>query len=70
MLSGIMVGILTAQRPDHIVLGDTSRIALPEGLIVEQFGRGTPVTVAFSYDGAGTMVVESVKRSDWPGLPA
>jgi hypothetical protein len=37
--------------------------SLPAGLIVEQFGRGTPVTIAFSYDGAGTIVVESVQRT-------
>jgi flagellar basal body rod protein FlgF len=70
MASGIVGGILTAQHADHIILGNTGRIALPEGLIVEQFGRGTPVTVAFRSDDAGTIVVESIKRSDRPGLPA
>ncbi len=40
MASGIVGGILTAQHADHIILGNTGRIALPEGLIVEQFGRG------------------------------
>ncbi|HXA96310.1 MAG TPA: hypothetical protein VN323_12170 [Candidatus Dormibacteraeota bacterium] len=63
MASGIVVGILTAQHADHIILGNTGRIALPEGLVVERFGRGTPVTVAFSYDDAGTMVVESITRT-------
>ena len=63
MASGIVVGIITEQRADHIILGNTGRIALPAGLIVEQFGRGTPVTVAFSYDGAGSIVVESIQRT-------
>jgi hypothetical protein len=69
MASGIVVGILTEQHADHIVLSDNTQIALPDGLLVEAFGRGTPVTVVFSYDGAGPMVVESVRRSDQARLP-
>jgi hypothetical protein len=69
MASGIVVGILTEQRADHIILSDNTRIALPDGLLVEEFGRGTPVTVTFSYVGVGPMVVESVKRSSEARLP-
>lgn len=66
---GVVVGLLTAQHVDHITLGNTRPMALRKGLLLEIFGQGTPVTVTFSYDDAGTIVVENVRRSEWRRLP-
>jgi hypothetical protein len=66
MVSGIMVGVLKEQHPDHIVLSDSTRIPLAEGLILEQFGAGTRVTITYSRDSEGEMIVESIKRSEGP----
>jgi hypothetical protein len=63
MLSGILVGVLTEQHADHIVLDDSFRIPLPNGLPVQRFGSGAHVTVVYGYDDRGWPVVESIKRS-------
>jgi hypothetical protein len=63
MLSGIMVGVLTEQHAKHIVLDDSFRIPLPDGLTVKRFGSGAHVTVVYSYGDRGELVVESIKGS-------
>jgi len=61
MVSGITVGILKEQHSDHIVLTDASRVSLPDGLVLERFPPS--VTILYSLDGAGEMVVKSITRS-------
>lgn len=63
MVSGVVVGVLKEQHPDHLLLTDSTRISLPEGLIVERFGPATPITILYRRDGAAEMVVQSVTRS-------
>ena len=62
MVSGITVGILKEQHSDHIVLADASRVLLPDGLVLERFPSGSSVTILYSRDGAGEMVVKSISR--------
>jgi hypothetical protein len=63
MLSGIMVGVLTEQHADHVVLDDSFRIPLPDALTVQRFGSGSHVAVVYSYGDRGELVVESIQRS-------
>ena len=63
MVSGIVIGILKEQHPDHIILSDSSRIQIPRGLILEHFSSGSSVTILYNRDGAGEMVVTSITRS-------
>lgn len=63
MVSGISVGILKEQHSEHIVLGDSSRVQLPNGLVLERFPSGSSVTILYSRDDAGEMVVQSITRS-------
>jgi hypothetical protein len=63
MASGVMVGILKEQHPDHLVLSDTARIPLPDGLIVEQFGAGTRVTIIYRRESGGKIIVQSITRN-------
>jgi hypothetical protein len=63
MVSGISVGILKEQHSDHLVLGDSSRVQLPNGLVLERFPSGSSVTILYSRDDAGEMVVKSITRT-------
>ena len=63
MVSGIVVGILKEQHSDHIVLADASRVPFPDGLVPEHLPSGSSVTILYSRDGAGEMVVKSIARS-------
>ena len=63
---GVMFGSLKEQHADHIVLSDSTRIPLADGLVLEQFGSGTRVTITYRRDRGGEMVVESVQRSAMP----
>ena len=63
MVSGIMVGSLKEQHSDHIVLTDASRVSFPDGLVVGRFPSGSSLTILYSRDGAGEMVVKSIARS-------
>ncbi len=67
--SGILVGVLKEQHPDHLLLTDSTCISLPAGLIVERFGPATRITILYSRDGDAEMVVQSVTRSATPHLP-
>jgi hypothetical protein len=58
-----MVGVLREQHADHLVLSDGSRIPLAAGLSVEQFGAGTRVTITYSRESGGEMIVQSITRS-------
>jgi hypothetical protein len=66
MALGILVGVLKEQHAHHIVLTDSTRIPLADGLIVERFGSGTHVTITFNRDSAGEMVVQSIQRGAAP----
>jgi hypothetical protein len=68
MVSGIVVGILKEQHPDHIILSDSSRVQIPHGLILEHFSSGSSVTILYTRDGAAEMVVKSISRSAAPHL--
>ena len=61
-----MFGVLKEQHADHIVLSDSSRIALAAGLILEPFGLGARITITYSRDGDDAMVAQSVKTSAIP----
>jgi hypothetical protein len=63
MVSGIVVGIVKEQHPDHIILSDSSRVQIPHGLILEHFSSGSSVTILYTRDGAGEMVVKSIAHS-------
>ena len=63
---GVMFGSLKEQHADHIVLSDSTRIPLADGLVLEQFGSGTRVTITYRRDRGGEMVVESIQRSAIP----
>ena len=63
---GVMFGSLKEQHADHIILSDSTRIRLADGLVLEQFGSGTRVTITYRRDRGGEMVVESVQRSAMP----
>jgi hypothetical protein len=62
MVSGVMVGILREQHSDHIILGDSSRVDLPDGLVLERFPSACSVTILYSLD-AGHLVVKSITPS-------
>jgi hypothetical protein len=57
----MLFGILKEQHPDSIVLTNETRIACAEGL--ERFSPGTRLAIAYSRDGAGGLVCESVTRT-------
>ena len=63
MASGVLVGILSEQHADYIVLGDNVPIPLPAGLILEQFATGLRVTIEYDRDSGGAMVVRRMKLS-------
>ena len=63
MVSGIAVGILKEQHSDHLILTDSFRVPLPDGLVLERFPSGSSVTILYGRDGAGGMVVTSITRS-------
>jgi len=63
---GVMFGSLKEQHADHIVLSDSNRIRLADGLVLEQFGSGTRVTITYRRDRGGEMIVESIQRSAMP----
>jgi hypothetical protein len=64
MVSGVLLGILKQQHADYLVLGVVGApIPLPAGLILERFDPGTLVTINYSRDSGGEMVIESMKRS-------
>lgn len=62
-MSGVTVGFLKEQHSDHIILGDSSRVELPDGLVLESFPSGSSVTILYSRDDAGELVVKSITRS-------
>ena len=65
MVSGIIVAVLKEQFADHIVLSDERSLPLAEGLVIDQFGSGTRIMLAYSRDGGRSgdeIVVQSVKR--------
>jgi hypothetical protein len=65
MVSGIIVAVLKEQFTDHIVLSDDTTLPLAEGLLIDQFGSGTRIMLAYSRDGGRSgdeIVVQSVKR--------
>ena len=63
MVSGIVIGILKEQHSDHIILSDSSRVRLPDGLVQEHFPTGCSVTVLYTLDGTSERIVQSVTRS-------
>ena len=69
MTCGIIVAVLKEQHLDHLLLTDSTRVSLPEGLIVERLGPGTRITILYRReDPAEMVVVQSVTRSATPHL--
>jgi hypothetical protein len=64
--AGVILGILKEQHADCIVLTDSIRIPLAAGLILEPFLAGTSVTVTYSRDSGGKMVVQNVMSTALP----
>jgi len=62
-LTGVMVGRIKEQHTGHIILSDTTRLSLANGLTLEQFDSGELVTITYGRDSGGGMVVESITRS-------
>lgn len=63
MVTGVMVGRIKEQHAGHIILGDSSRLSLANGVTLEQFDSGDLVTITYLRDSDGGMVVESITRS-------
>ena len=63
MVSGIVVGILKEQHSDHIILSDSSRVRLPDGLVLERFPTGCSLTILYCVDGTSDRVVQSITHS-------
>ena len=61
-LTGVMVGRIKEQHTGHIILGDSTRLSLANGLRLEQFDSGDLVTITYGLDGGGGIVVESITR--------
>jgi hypothetical protein len=62
--AGVILGILKEQHADCIVLSDSMRIPLAVGLILEPFLSGTGVTVIYSRDSDGKVVVQNMKCTE------
>lgn len=61
--TGVMVGRIKEQHAGHIILGDSTRLSLANGLSLAQFDSGDLVTITYGRDSGGRMVVESITRS-------
>jgi hypothetical protein len=61
--SGIVIGVLKEQHADHIILADASRVSFPEGLVLDRLPSGSSVTILYSRNNAGEVVVQSITRS-------
>jgi hypothetical protein len=62
-VTGVMVGRIKEQHAGHIILSDTTRLSLANGLTLEQFDSGELVTITYGRDSGGGMVVQSITRS-------
>jgi hypothetical protein len=60
MALGMMFGILKEQHADHIVLSESTRIRLADGLKLERFRIGERVAITYRRDSAGEIVAQSV----------
>jgi hypothetical protein len=63
MVTGVIVGRLKEQHPGYIILGDSTRLSLANGLSLEHFDSGDFVTITYGCNGAGEIVVQSITRS-------
>jgi hypothetical protein len=61
--AGVIVGTLKEQHADCIVLSDSERMPLAVGLTLEPIPPGTAVTVVYSRNGNGRMVVQNMTCS-------
>ena len=64
--TGVMIGRIKEQHPGHIILDDSTRLSLANGLSLEHFDSGDLVTITYGRDSGGGMVVESITRSAAP----
>jgi len=62
--AGVILSILKEQHADCIVLGDSTRIPLAVGLTLDPLPAGTSVTVTYSRDSDGKMVVRNMKCTE------
>jgi hypothetical protein len=63
MVTGVMVGKIKEQHAGHIILADSTRLSLANGLSLEQFDSEDLVTITYGPDGGGGMVVQSITRN-------
>lgn len=66
MASGMMVGILKEQHADHIVLTESTRVRLADGLTLERLGVGTRISITYRRNAAGEIVAEKITRASPP----
>jgi len=66
MALGMMFGILKEQHADHIVLSESTRIRLADGLKLERLGIGERVAITYRRDAAGEIVAQSVTLNASP----
>ena len=62
-MAGVLIGILREQHDHYIILTDDTRVVLADGFIAERFNPGAPVTITFSRDNDGQMIVDTITRS-------
>ncbi len=62
-LTGVMVARIKEQHTGHIILGDSTRLSLANGLSLEQFDSEDLVTITYGRDSGGGVVVESITRN-------
>ena len=61
--AGVVLGILNTQHADCIVLSGSERMPLAVGVTLEPIPLGAPVTVIYTRNGDGKMVVQSMTCS-------
>jgi hypothetical protein len=60
MALGMMYGILKEQHANHLVLTESTRIQLADGLRLKEFGVGARVAITYHRNPEGEIVAETV----------
>jgi hypothetical protein len=61
----VMVGVLAERHPDHVVLSNGVRIAVPEGLLPEGAEFGRSLTITYTIDGDEKRAEDIQLVPDW-----
>jgi len=60
MALGMMYGILKEQRADYIVLSESTRVRLADGLKLQEFGVGARIAITYHRNPDGEIVAQKV----------